>query len=181
MATAVLLAVRAAGADRGSRCHHLPVGLHDLDEPARMEGRRAADLRWTCQLHPAAERCAFHRVGVAHTCLYRAFGNAAAAAWHARGGGVSRQISDARLSARPLHPADDGDPGRDRAGVDDDVPPATGHPQLPAVAGWVAAAALGVSPRDRDPITGSGRNLAMDTAGDADRALRPCRDPGRTL
>src|SRR6266404_1245844 len=181
MAAAVLLAVRSAGVDRGPRGHHLPVGLRDLDEPARMEGRRAADLRWTCQLHPAAERRAFHRVGVAHTYLYRAVGSAAAAARHARGGGVSRQISDARLSARPLHPADDGNPGRDRAGVDDDVPPATRYPQLPAVARRPAAAALGVSPRDRDPIPGPGRNLAMDAAGDADRARRPCRDPGRAL
>src|SRR6266403_26386 len=146
MAAAVLLAIRSARVDRGSCGHHLPVGLHDLDEPARMEGRRAADLCWTCQLHPPAGRCAFRRVGVAHAGLHRAVGRAAVIVRHARGGGVSRQISDARLSARPLHPADDGNPGRDRAGVDDDVPPATRYPQLPAVARRPAAAALGVHP-----------------------------------
>ncbi len=60
------------------------------------------------------------------------------------------------------------------------------HPQLGIlnyllVAGRPAAAALGVSPRDRDSLAGPGRNLAMDAAGDADRARRPCRDPGRAL
>ena len=98
-----------------------------------------------------------------------------------RGGGVSQQISDARLPARPVHPADDGNAGRDRAGVDHDVPPATRHPQLSAVAGRHAAAAVGVSPRNRDPLAGAGRDLAMDAAGDADRARRPRRDPDRAL
>src|ERR1700736_6243923 len=134
VAAAVLLAIRGAGADRGSRGHHLPLGLHDLDEPARMEGRRGADLRRPRELHPPAERRTFRRVGVAHPCLYRAVRSPAAAMRHARGGGVSRQISDARLSARALYFADDVGPGRYLAVVDDDMLPATRYPPLPAVA-----------------------------------------------
>src|SRR5271163_2261008 len=94
VAAAVLLAVRAASAARGSRGHRLPMGLYDLDEPARMEGRLAADLRRTCKLHPAAERYAFRRVRLAHAGLYRAVGGIADPVRDARGGGVSRQISD---------------------------------------------------------------------------------------
>ncbi len=41
IAAAVLLAVRGAGAGRRARDHHLPVGLHHLDEPERVEGRLA--------------------------------------------------------------------------------------------------------------------------------------------
>ena len=36
-------------------------------------------------------------------------------------------------------------------------------------------------PGDRDPVAGAGRDLAMDAAGDADRARRPRRDPDRAL
>jgi ABC-type sugar transport system permease subunit len=54
------------------------------------------------------------------------------------------------------------------------------HPQLGILNYLFArltAAALGISPRDHDSFAGSGRNLAMDAAGDADRARRPCRIP----
>ncbi len=50
------------------------------------------------------------------------------------------------LRAR-LHHADDGYAGRDRAGLDHDVPSAARRAQLPALAGRPAAAALGVSSR----------------------------------
>ena len=45
----------------------------------------------------------------------------------------------------------------------------------------IAAAALGVPPRDRDPFAGSGRDLAMDAARHADRARRSRRDPVRAV
>jgi multiple sugar transport system permease protein len=40
MAAADLLAVRGAGAGRRPRRHRLPVALHHLDEPERVEGRQ---------------------------------------------------------------------------------------------------------------------------------------------
>jgi multiple sugar transport system permease protein len=49
---------------------------------------------------------------------------------------------------------------------------------LPMILGTLAAvifhpaAALGVSSRNRDPVAGAGRDLALDAAGDADRARR---------
>src|SRR5258708_10359010 len=146
-----------------------------------MEGWVGPRVWRSCQLHWAGERCAVWGVGVAYACLHPAVGRAAAHIRHLRGYRVSRQISDARFSARPFHFADDGNASRDRFGVDDDVPPATRYPQLPLVAGRPAAAALGVSPRDRDSFAGHGRDLAMDAAGDADRARWISRDPGRAL
>src|SRR5580698_9289437 len=156
MATAVLLAVRSSRTDRRARGHHLSVGLYDLDEPARMEGRCAADLHRLIELHPAAERYPLHRVYLAYAGLQHVVGRVAAGVRHLRSRGISHEISDARLSARSFHFADDGNAGRHRAGVDDDVPSATRHPQLPAVARRSAAAALGISPRDRHSFAGPG-------------------------
>ncbi|KTT89290.1 hypothetical protein NS44R_15040 [Mammaliicoccus sciuri] len=65
--------------------------------------------------------------------------------------------------------------------MDHDVPPAARRAELSAVVGRPAAAALGVQPDDGDPLAGAGRDLAMDAAGDADRARRHRRDPDRTL
>ncbi len=45
----------------------------------------------------------------------------------------------------------------------------------------IPAATLGVSPRNRDSLAGAGRDLAMDAAGDADRARRAGGNPGRAL
>ena len=78
------------------------------------------------ELHPPAERCPFRRIDRPYAALHRAVGGAAVDVRHLRSGGVSRQISDARPAARAVYPADDGDPGRDRAGVDHDVSPAIG-------------------------------------------------------
>ena len=124
-----------------------PWAIHDLDEPAGMEGRLADDLRRARQLSAVAERSALRRSDRPHLALHRAVGAVAAAVRHLRGGGVSPEIPRARLSARGVHHADDGDAGRDRAGLDHDVSPAARRAQLPAVAGRPAAAALGVSPR----------------------------------
>ena len=52
-------------------------------------------------------------------------GTAAALVFH-------REFPYRGRAARDLHDADDGDAGRDRAGVDDDVPSAAGRAQLPA-------------------------------------------------
>ena len=98
-----------------------------------------------------------------------------------RGRRVPPEISAARLPARRLHHADDGDAGRDRAGVDHDVPPAARRAELSALADRPAAAALGVRSRHRDPVAGAGRDLAMDAAGDADRARRARRAADRAL
>ena len=181
VAAAVLLAVRGAGADRRARRHRLPVAVHHLDEPERVEGRPADRVRRARQLPADAERPALRRGGLAHAGLHAALGAAAADLRHAGRRGVSPEISAARLPARPLHHADDGDAGGDRAGVDHDVPPAARRAELSALARRHAAAALGVPSRHRDPLAGPGRDLAMDAAGDADRARRAGGDPDRTL
>ena len=117
-----------------------------------------------------------------HTIVYTVLSVAAAARLrHARRRGVPPEIPAARLPARAVHHADDGDAGRDRAGVDHDVPPAARRAELSALARRHSGAALGVPPRDRDPVAGAGRDLAMDAAGDADRARRARRDPDRAL
>src|ERR1700743_1983423 len=114
-----------------------------------MEGRLAADLRRPRQLHSVAERYALRRIERTYAGLFRALGGAASDLRYLRSRGVSFEISDARVPARPVHHADDGNPGCDRVGVDHDVPPATRHSQLSAVAGRHSTAALGGSPRDR--------------------------------
>ena len=162
MAAAIVLAVRGAGTDRGPGRDHIPVAIHDLDEPERMESRFADDLRRARQLPAAAERSSLHRSGGAYAGLYRAIGTAAADLRHLRRRRVPREISMARFPARDLHYADDGNAGRDRAGLDHDVPPATRRAQLSAFAGGVAAAALGISSGNRDPLARAGRDLAMD-------------------
>src|SRR5256885_308628 len=121
MASAVLLAVRAAGADRRPRDHHLSVALHNLDEPERMEGRPADNVRGRRQLSADAERSALRRGGRPHAYLHGPLGAAAASPWYARGGRVSSALSAARLLARHLHHADDGDAGRNRADLDHDL------------------------------------------------------------
>ena len=119
---------------------------------------------------------------VGHTILYTAlsvllplmFGTFAAVVFHQKFAvrGFLRGVFIMPMMATP---------GGDRAGLDHDVPPAARRAELSAVAGRPAAAALGVSPGDRDPFAGAGRDLAMDAAGDADRARRPRRDPDRAL
>ncbi len=60
------------------------------------------------------------------------------------------------------------------------------HPQL-GVLNYLlsldrhSAAALGLSPRHRDPLAGHGRDLAVDAAGHADRARRARGDPDRAV
>src|SRR6266404_3294339 len=181
MAPAILLAIRDSGFGGRARGDRVSVGVHDLDEPERMESRRADDVRRPRQLYPAAERSTFRRSGGAYTDLYRAVGVAAARLRDLRGRRLSREFPRPRRAAGDLHHADDGNPGRDRAGVDHDVSSAARGSQLSALAGRPAAAALGVPPRDRDPVAGAGRNLAMDAACDADRAWRHRGDPDRAL
>ena len=146
-----------------------------------MEGRFVDHLRRVLQLSAPAERSALHRGDRTYAGLHRAVGGAAARVRHVRGRGVSPEIRRPRLPARSLHHADDGDAGGDRAGLDHDVPPAARRAELSAVAGRHPAAALGVSSGNRDPLAGAGRDLAMDAAGDADRARRPRGDPDRAL
>ncbi len=181
MAAAIVLAVRGAGAGRGAGRDHIPVAVHDLDEPERMESRLADHLCRARKLSAAAERSPVHRSGRAYARLHRAIGAAAAHLRHFRGRRVPHEIPVARLPACGLHHADDGNAGRDRAGLDHDVPSATRRTQLSAFAGRLAAAALGVPSGDRDPLAGAGRDLAMDSAGHADRARRHRRTSDRTL
>src|SRR6266481_6081351 len=101
MAATVLLAVRSAGARCGARRHRVSLGLHHLDEPERMEGRRTDHFRRTRQLLAAAERPALRRGGRAYAGLYRAVGRASARVRYARGGRVSSELSAARIAARP--------------------------------------------------------------------------------
>ena len=101
MAAAVLLAVRAAGADRRARRHRVSVGVHDLDEPERMEGRLADHLRRPRQLPAAAERSALRRGGRAHALSTpRSSVLLPLDLRHVRRRGVPRQLSAARLAAR---------------------------------------------------------------------------------
>src|SRR5205085_583847 len=111
----------------------------------------------------------------AHPRLYRAVGVFAADTRHGVCRRVPPEIRRPRLSAWPVHHADDGYSRGDRAGLDHDVPPAAWRAELSALAGRFAAAALGIPSRDRDPLAGAGRDLAVDTLGDADRARRPRR------
>ena len=81
-------------------------------------------------------------------------------------------VQAARPGTHAVRAADDGDAGGDRAGVDDDVPPAAWRAELPADLGRAAAIELGLRQQHRDPDAGDGRDLAMDAAGHADRAGR---------
>src|SRR5262249_59702711 len=119
------------------------------------------------QLFAASERSALRRGGRAYAGLYGPLGAAAADLRYALGGRLSSEISAARLPARHLHHADDGDAGRDRADLDHDLQSAARRAELPALAGRHSAAALGISSRDRHPVAGAGRDLAMDAARDA--------------
>src|SRR4030095_774036 len=87
-----------------------------------------------------------------------------------RGADLPSAVPIPRRLARHLHHADDGDAGRGGAGMDDDVPPAAGRAQLPAVAGRTAAVAVGLLAATRDPEPGPGRGVALDAARHADRA-----------
>src|SRR5882724_3018448 len=146
-----------------------------------MEGWHADDLCRRRQLHPPAERSALRRGGRAYARLHGAVGVAAAGVRDIRRRHLSRELSRPRRPARDLHHADDGDAGRDRAGLDHDVSSAARRSQLSAVACRPAAAALGISSRNRDPFAGAGRDLAVDAAGDADRARRHRGDSDRAL
>ena len=182
LAAAVLLAVRGAGADRRARRHRVPVGVHALDEPARMEGRRADDLRRPRQLSAAAERRALRRGGrgtrsstrscrcCCRWCSARSRPSSSTPSFPLRG--FLRGLFIMPMMATPVAIAL--------------VWTMMFHPQL-GVLNYllslvgIAAAALGVPPRDRDPVAGAGRDLAMDAARHADRARRPRRDPDRAL
>src|ERR1700716_3655837 len=92
MAAAIVLAIRDSGARRGGRGDRFSVGVHDLDEPERMEGRRAHDLCRLRQLYPAAQRSPLRGIGRAYPGLYDAVGAAPAAVRDLRRRGVSCQF-----------------------------------------------------------------------------------------
>jgi multiple sugar transport system permease protein len=123
------------------------------------------------RIHQAAKRCPLRRVGVAHTCLYRAVGSAAAAApalaavvfpakFPMRG--FLRGLFILPMMATPVAIAL--------------VWTMMFHPQLGILNYLLSLVglppALGVSSRDGF-LRWCWWNLAMDTAGDADRARRP--------
>jgi len=100
---------------------------------------------------------------VEHTLVYTAlsvllplvFGTFAAVIFHAnfRGRGVLRAIFIMPMMATPVAIA---------LVWTMMFSSAIGSSQLSALAGRTAAPALGVPPRDRDPVAGAGRDLAMD-------------------
>ena len=115
-----------------------------------LDARPAAQLRRHGQLPAAlaAIRASGNRSG--HTLwLHAAVGRRAAVPRHARGADLRYEISAARLPARHLRHADDGDAGRHRAGLDDDVPSAARRAQLSAVAGRHPGRRSGSSTRTR--------------------------------
>ncbi len=138
-------------------------------------------LRRLRQLRDARHQPALPRGDPPHVLFHGARRGAAARAGHGRGDDLPPRVPVARRAARRLHHADDGDAGRRRARLDDDVPSAAGRAQLPAVARRPAALALGVFADARDPEPRAGRDLALDAARHADRAGRPRRAADRAL
>ena len=96
------------------------------------------------QLCDARHQPALSRSDRSHVLLHGARRRRPARAGHRRGDDLPPRVPVARRAARRVHHADDGDTGRGRARVDDDVPSAAGRPQLPAVARRSAAVAVGV-------------------------------------
>lgn len=84
----------------------------------------------------------------------------------------SIEIPAARLPARHLRHADDGDARGDRAGVDHDVPSAARRSELSSVAGRHSGAGMDIQSEHRHSLAGRGGDVAMDAAGHADRAGR---------
>src|SRR5215207_192988 len=80
-----------------------------------MEDRRADGVCRHRQLSEAAKRPTLRRGGLAHARLHGPVGAAAARSRHVRGHRLSCPLPDARLPARHVHPADDGDAGCERA------------------------------------------------------------------
>ena len=111
MAAAILLALRDSGAGRRACGDRVSLGVHDLDEPQRMEGRFAHDLRRPRQLLATAAGSPLRRIG-GHTLVYTAlsvllplmFGTFAAVVFHANfpGRGVLRGIFIMPMMATPV-------------------------------------------------------------------------------
>ena len=138
-----------------------------------MAHRRQPQLCRAFQLRKDADGRAVSALHPPHTVLHQSFGAAAGAAGCGGGGVLPSQLPRPRPRANYLHHAHDGNPGRHRPGLDDDVPPPTRSAELPADQRGATPLGLGVRCRHRDPDLGHGRNLAMDAAGDADRSRRP--------
>ena len=82
----------------------------------------------------ARDQQALSRVHPSHVLFHAAGGDLPADPGHHRRADLPSRVSVARHAALDIHDADDGHAGRGGAGVDDDVPSATGRAQLPAVA-----------------------------------------------
>src|SRR4029453_5931253 len=115
---------------------------------------------------------ALPRGGRAPALVHAAGGARTADSGYRRGACVPPEVPAARILPRRVHPADDGHPGRYRAGVDDDVPPTAGRAQLSAVARGHRAERVGVFAKPRDPLPRVGRHLAGDAPRHAERAWR---------
>ena len=152
-----------------------PLGLHPVDEPAAVDHRRGDLLRRVRQLRPPARRSALRRGARPDAPLHRPRRGAAARHRRRGGDGLQRPLSPARLPARAVRHADDGDAGRDRPRLGDDVPPAARRPQLPALPRRHSAAALGLRAGDGDPVARHGRDVAVVAARHARRPRRPRR------
>ncbi|CAA9579768.1 MAG: ABC transporter, permease protein 1 (cluster 1, maltose/g3p/polyamine/iron), partial [uncultured Thermomicrobiales bacterium] len=171
--------LRPAGAGGDRRGDRLPLGLHGLHEPARLAGRLAPGLGRTRQLRESGRGRPLPGGGRPHLRLHALRGRPPRPLRRPGGAHVPPGVPAARLLPRRLHPADDRHPGCHLPRLGDDVPPPAWGAELPAEPGRPAALALGLRAGHRDPLAGAGRDLAVDAAGDADRARRSGGDADR--
>ncbi len=157
------------------------MAVHAVDERIRLDHRIGRALRRLRQLPEARGQPALSRIDPAHVLFHGPRGRRPAPPRHRRGDDLPSRVSVPRRAARRVHHADDGHARRRRTGVDDDVPPAAGRAQLPAVADRTASVAVGVLAHARHPEPRDGRGVALDAARDADRAGRARRLADRAV
>ena len=131
---------------RGGRAAGDPVslGVHHLHVAARLEGHRRNAIRRPRQLRQDVTGRAVLVGHRPHGLVHGRHRHRPDAAWRLGGGLLRVAVQAARPRADAVCAADDGDAGGDRAGVDDDVPPAAWRAQLPADVGRTAAVKLGL-------------------------------------